>query len=163
VVAGVVVLLLAGADARAQDKKDKGGQGEIPKAVMGALKARFPKAAIDKWTKAKEGDDIVYDIEFKQDGRRFEADITEKGTLLNYETEIPAKDLPQAVRKAVDAKYPKATLKVVMESRAVSGKNEKLDGYEITLVTAGGQDVEVTIAPDGKITEDSGSKKAEKK
>ena len=36
---------------------------KIPKAVMDALLAKFPKAKIDKFPKAKEGDDIVYDIE----------------------------------------------------------------------------------------------------
>src|SRR6476469_6409090 len=39
---------------------------EIPKKVMDALRAKFPKAQIDKWTKEKEGDAVVYDIEFKE-------------------------------------------------------------------------------------------------
>ena len=47
---------------------------------MKALKARFPKAKIDKWTKEKEGDDVVYDIEFKQERRKCEADIKEDGS-----------------------------------------------------------------------------------
>src|SRR5262249_52409809 len=123
------------------------------------LKAKFPKAEIDKWTKEKEGNDVVYDIEFKQEGRKFEADIKEDGTLLNYEKEIAAKDLPEAVRKALDKKYPKAVLKDVMEMTDVKGKVETLHGYEITLRTAENQEVEVTIAPDGKILEDSGDKK----
>ena len=58
---------------------------KIPKAVMDALLAKFPKAKIDKCTKAKESDDIVYDIEFKQEGRKCEADIKQNGTYINYE------------------------------------------------------------------------------
>ncbi|MCI0463991.1 MAG: PepSY-like domain-containing protein [Gemmataceae bacterium] len=158
-------LLLVGSGARAQDKKDKDklDLDKIPKAVMDALKAKFPKAEIRKWTKEKEGDDIVYDIEFSQAGRKYEADIKENGTYINYEKEIAAKDLPKAVRKAVDTRYPKATLKEVMEITAVMGKAEKLEGYEIVLTTSDKREVEVTVAPDGKILEDSGAKKDEKK
>ena len=38
------------------------------------------------------------------------------------------------------------------------GKDE-LEGYEIILKTNEGKDVEITVAPDGKILEDSTSKK----
>ena len=55
-------------------------QDKIPKAVMDALLSKFPKARIDKCTKAKEGNDIVYDIEFKQGDRKCEADMKENGT-----------------------------------------------------------------------------------
>src|SRR5262245_15163751 len=78
---------LAATGARAEDKKDD-KKDEMPKKVMDALKAKFPKAEIDKWTKEKEGDKIVYDIEFKQGKQKFEADIAEDGTILNWEKEI---------------------------------------------------------------------------
>src|SRR5262245_8555766 len=58
---------------------------KIPKAVMDALLSKFPKAKIDKCAKAKEFGTIVYDIEFKQEGRKCEADIKENGTYVNYE------------------------------------------------------------------------------
>ena len=37
----------------------------------------------------------------------------------------------------------------------------KLEGYEILLDTADRKEVEVTVAPDGKIVEDSGEQKKE--
>ena len=154
----VAGFVLTGAAARADDK-------EIPKKVMDALKAKFPKAVIDKWTKEKEGDAVVYDIEFKENGRKCEADIKEDGTYVNYEREIAAKDLPKVVTDAVEKKYPKATMKEIMEIMEVKGKEDKLEGYEINLVTADKKEVEVTVAPDGKILEDSTEekKKEEKK
>jgi hypothetical protein len=154
----VALFVLAGSVVRADDKEK-----DIPKKVMDALKAKFPKAVIDKCTKEKEGDAVVYDIEFKEDGRKCEADIKEDGTIVNYEKEIAAKDLPKAVTETVEKKYPKATLKEVMEITEVKGKEEKLEGYEIVLVTADKKEVEVTIAPDGKVLEDSTEKKEEKK
>ena len=144
----------------AQDKKD-----EIPRKVMDALKARFPKAVIDKWTKEKENDKVVYDIEFKQDGKKFEADIFEDGTIHNWEKEIAIKDLPKVVSDAVYKKYPKSTFKEVMQVTAVKNGKDELEGYEIVLETADKKEVEITVAPDGKVLEDSADekKKEEKK
>ena len=93
-----VLFLFVGTALRA--KEEPVPVDKIPKAVMDALLAKFPKAKIDKCTKAKEGKDIVYDIEFKQEGRKCEADIKEDGTFINYEKAIEVKDLPKAVREA---------------------------------------------------------------
>src|SRR4051812_41414647 len=88
---------------------------KIPKTVTDSLLSKFPKAMIDKCTREKEGDDVVYDIEFKQEGgRKGEADIKESGVFINYEKEFDAKNLPEAVRAAIEKKYPKSTLKEVM-------------------------------------------------
>jgi hypothetical protein len=147
-------LVLAGTTTRADDKKDKLDLDKIPKKVMDALKAKFPKAEIHKWSKEKEGGDVVYDIEFKVDGRKFEADIKEDGTLFEYEKEIEAKDLPKAVKETVEKKYPKSTLKEIMEITHIKEKKETLHGYEIILVTEDKKELEVTVAPDGKILEE---------
>ena len=134
---------------------------KVPKAVMNALKAKFPKAEIDKWTEEKEGDIVIYDIEFKQEGWKFEADIKEDGAIHNWEKAIEIKNLPEAVRKAVEMKYPKSTIKEIMEITAVIDGKDALEGYEIILETADMKEVEVTVAPDGKIVDDSGEKKQE--
>jgi hypothetical protein len=147
--------------ATAQDKKDKLDQ--IPKKVMDTLKTRFPKAEIQKWTKEKEGDIVVYDIEFKQGTQKFEADIKEDGSIHNWEKEIAAKDVPEAVRTAVEKKYPKAAWKEIMQITEVKNNKEMLEGYEIVLETADKKEVEVTVAPDGKILEDSTDEKKDKK
>ena len=157
-------VLLVVPSARAQDKDKK---EEIPKKVMDTLKAKFPKAVITKWTKEKEGDKVVYDIEFKQGEQKFEADIFEDGTIHNWEKEIAAKDLPKAVKETVDKKWPKATIKEVMEITAVKDNKDMLEGYEIVLVGEDKKEFEVTIAPDGKVLEEpkpiEEKKKEEKK
>ena len=136
---------------------------KIPKLVMDGLKAKFPKAKIHKWTREKEGEIVVYDIEFEQVGRKFEADIKEDGTIHNWEKAIEAKDVPEIVMKSVEEKYPKSTLKEIMEITAVSDGKDTLEGYEIILETADMKEIEVMIAPDGKILEDSGENKEEEK
>ena len=154
------LVLFAAAAGAAEQAKDL---DKIPKKVMDALKARFPRAEIHKWTQEKEGDAVVYDIEFKEGDRKCEADIKEDGTYVNFEREVAARDLPKAVTEAVEKKYPKAKMKEIMEITDVKGKDEKLEGYEIVLETADKKEVEVTIGPDGKVLEDSTDPKNEEK
>jgi hypothetical protein len=128
---------------------------KIPTVVMAALKAKFPDAEIHKWTREEEGDITVYDIEFKQKDRKFEADIKEDGSIHNWEKEIAATDLPEAVKTAVEERYVKSTHEEIMEITAVKDGQDVLEGYEIVLKTAEGEEVEVTVAPDGEIVEES--------
>jgi uncharacterized membrane protein YkoI len=147
------------ARANAEGKGDRRNpqQDTIPKLVMDALKARFPAAEIDKWSKEKEDDFVIYDFEFTQRGRKFEADIREDGTIHNWEQEVGANDLPEVVEDAVERRYPGSTPKTIMAITAVTDGEEALEGYEIVIETADGKEVEVTVAPDGKILEDSGA------
>jgi uncharacterized membrane protein YkoI len=147
---GVVALLLFAVGlAGAADEKvplDK-----VPAKVMEAVKARFPGAEITSVEKETEDGKVVYDIELKHKDRKYEMDIQEDGTVLEIEKEIAAKDLPEAVTKALNAKYPNATIKEVMEMTKINGKEEKLYGYEVELVTADEKKLEIEFAPDGKI------------
>ena len=127
---------------------------KIPRVIMDALKAKFPQAEIHKWTKEKEGDIVVYDIEFIQEDRKFEADIKEDGTIHNWEKEITDKDLPETVKTTVETNYPQSIIKEIMEITAVQDGQDALEGYEIVLETADKKDIEVTVAPDGKILEE---------
>jgi uncharacterized membrane protein YkoI len=153
-IAVVAGLLLAPPAAGGKDKNDL-ELDKMPKQVMVALKKKFPEAEIHEWTKEKEGDIVVYDIEFEQDGRKFEADIEENGAIHNWEREIESRDLPEVVRKTVETKYPKAVLEEIMAITAVKDGKDVLEGYEITLETAQKRAVEVTVAPDGKVLEES--------
>ena len=150
-VATVGLLVAPAARAQVRDRPDV---SQIPKAVMDALRARFPQAEIRVWTREEEEGVVLYDIEFTQQGRNFEADIIEDGTIHNWEREIGAEDLPQVVKEAVQSKYPAATIKEIMAITAVEAGNEALEGYEIVLDTADGRAVEITVAPDGTILEE---------
>jgi Putative beta-lactamase-inhibitor-like, PepSY-like len=125
----------------------------IPSNVMAALTAKFPQAKIDKWTREKEDGKEVYDIEFKQADKKFEADIFADGTIHNWEQQIAASDLPQPVVQAVSRQFPKAAMKEIMAVTAVTNGNEHLEGYEIVVQRTHKKDIEMTIAPDGKILE----------
>jgi hypothetical protein len=125
----------------------------IPANVMAALTAKFPQAKLDKWSREKEDGKDVYDIEFRQADRKFEADIFADGTLHNWEQQVALSDLPQPVVQAVSRLFPKAAIKEIMAVTVVTNGSENLEGYEIVVKRSLKKDVEVTIAPDGKVLE----------
>ena len=131
----------------------------IPANVMAALTGKFPQAHVDKWTKEKEDGKPVYDIEFHQGDRKFEADIFADGTIHNWERQIPEADLPQAVIKAVNQKFPHAVLKEIMAVTDVNNGADELTGYEVVIQRARKKDVEMTVAPNGKVLEGPGAER----
>jgi hypothetical protein len=132
------------------------GADKIPSTVMSALTAKFPEAKIAKWSREKEDGKEIYDIEFKQGDRKFEADIFSDGTIHNWQQQIAQSDLPAAVVQAVKKQFPNAALKEIMAVTDVKNGVEQLEGYEIVVQRARRKDVEMTIAPDGKILEGPG-------
>jgi uncharacterized membrane protein YkoI len=148
-VAGLALLaVVAWADDKEKDKKI--ALDKAPKAVQEAIKARFPKGEVTSIEKETEDGKTVYDVELKQDGKKYEMDILADGTVIEIEKEIEAKKLPEAVTKAIEDKYPKATIKEVMEVYKVKDKEEKLTEYEVTLETGDKKTVEVKVSLDGK-------------
>ena len=120
---------------------------KVPAPVMASVNTRFPGANIDSVEKETENGAVVYDIELKQQGRKYEMDIKEDGTVMEIEKEIKAP--PAAVSRAIQSKYPGATIKEVMEKNTVKGKQETPDSYEVTITTADGKSKEVVVALDG--------------
>jgi uncharacterized membrane protein YkoI len=146
----VASLVLLATVVAADNKDKKISLDKAPKAVQDAIKARFPDGEVTSVEKETEDGKVVYDIELKLKGRKYEMDILEDGTVIEIEKEIAAKDLPAAVSKALEAKYPRATIKEVMEVYKVKDKDEKLTEYEVSLETADKELKEVKVSLDGK-------------
>jgi len=136
-----------------------GAEDKIPATVMSALTSKFPQAKVDKWSKEKEDGKEVYDIEFRQADRKFEADIFADGTIHNWERQIAQGDLPAAVVHTLNRTFPKAPVKEIMAVTGVQNGIEALEGYEIVIRRNHKKDVEMTIAPDGRILEGPGKEK----
>ena len=153
-----VCFLAMVASLRADDKAEKIPPDKLPKKIMDTVRARLPGAEVTSAEKEKEDGKVVYDLELKHEGRKYEMDILEDGTLVEIEKEIAAKDVPEKVTKAIKEKYPTAIVKEVMEVNKVTGKEEKPMHYEVTIET-GGKSKEVIVSLDGKLKEE---KKEEK-
>jgi hypothetical protein len=148
---GFVTLgFLAGAFCAEDDKGKKLTEDKLPKAVRESIKERFPGAKLTSIEKETEEGKVVFDIELKHEGRKYEMDIKEDGTIVEIEKEVAAKDLPEAVAKALEAKYPGGKIKEIMEVNKVDGKKETPDHYEIVVETAAKKKLELEVSLDGK-------------
>jgi hypothetical protein len=153
-----VVLVVFATIALADEKAEKVPPDKLPAKVADAIKARFPGCEITSAEKEKEDGKIVYDIELKHKDRKYEMDILEDGTIIEIEKEVALKDLPEAVKKAVEEKYAKSTIKEAMEVNKVEDKKETPIHYEITIETAEKKKMEIIVSLDGKSVKTEGEK-----
>ena len=131
---------------------------KVPKVIMDSILGRFPGAQVTSVEKEKEGAKILFDIELKHRGRKYEMDIEDNGTIMEIEKEIPLKDVPAAVLNAVKAKHPNAAVQEVMEVNKVEGKKETPIHYEITIKEGDKKAQEVIVSLDGKSVKKEGEK-----
>jgi hypothetical protein len=150
-IAGLLGLLAFVAAIRADDEKvplDK-----VPKAVMNAVKLKFPKAKIEEASKEVEGGKTIYEIGIEQDDHDITVSLKEDGTIVEIEKEIAEKDLPAAVTRTVKDKYPQGTFKRVEEVTV----GQKVT-FEVVVVQEGKKPREVVLDRSGKIVEDEEKK-----
>lgn len=143
VVLAVVVQVLA--------DEEKVPLDQLPKAVVATLKARFKGAEMIAASKEKEKDQLRYEVAIKQKGQKIDVTLTPQGSLVEIEKQITAKDLPNAVTRVLEEKYPAAKYQIIEEIFKVEKKVESLAYYEVLLATAGKQTFEVQVAADGRI------------
>jgi uncharacterized membrane protein YkoI len=141
---------LAGDD---EGKATRLKESDVPQKVMDTIKSSFAGAKIDSIERETEDGKVIYDFEMTQDGAKAEADVQDDGTLLETERAIKLADAPAAITQAVKEKFPNGEVKEVMAK--TKGGATAVHEYEV-VVKDGGKSKEVTIAPDGKITQDAG-------
>jgi hypothetical protein len=95
---------------------------EAPKAAVGTIKERFPKAEIRYVDKEPNGN---YEFALKEGSRKFDVGVTAAGKLLNVKEEIAEDKLPKVVKEGLLKKYPGA--KIVEIEKIVKG-----DGKDTT-------------------------------
>jgi uncharacterized membrane protein YkoI len=147
----VGLALLAGLTAARADegKEEKVPLDKLPRAVVDAVKAKFPGAELVSAEKEKEDGKDVYEVAIKFKDHNIEVTLTPEGKILSIEKEITLKDLPRAVAAALEARYPRADIKKVEEI-----DKDGVISYEVLLVTADKKKLEVTFDPKGKVLEE---------
>src|SRR5437868_3396353 len=127
--AALAVVLTATVAFAADEKPEKIPFDKAPKVIQNAVNGRFPGGEVTSLTREKEGDKVVFDIELTWKGRKYEMDVLENGTITEVEKEKKLAEVPAALAKTVDGKYPKAKIQVIMEVNLVKGKTETPDHY----------------------------------
>jgi uncharacterized membrane protein YkoI len=153
-----------GAEGKAEAKEE--AKVELPSAAAEAIKTAFPEAKIEK-VKVEEEDGVtLYEVELEKGDVEMEVEVAPDGTLVEIETEIALKDVPEAALQAIQAADPDAKIEEVqkIEIRAEIKKAEadkpaqlvKLDKprivYEAEL-KKDDKEGEIAVAADGKVIE----------
>lgn len=146
-------LLLLGSGPAARAGEEEVPLKDVPRAVLDAVKARFPGAELKEAAKETEEGRTVYEVSLKHRGKGVDVSARPDGTIVEVETELATKDLPAAVAAAVKAKYPGAVVKRAEEIVAIDGGKETKN-YEVLLTTGGKKSVEVKVSPGGQILEE---------
>ena len=155
--AGVVLCVLAGLTTRADEEKEgKVALDKVPRAVLRAVKDKYKGAELVSASTEKDEGKLIYEIVIKHEGHSIDVSVTPDGKIVSSEKTIAVKDLPKEVSEALDSKYARAKIKRVEEI----AEGEKVS-YEVLLVTADNQTVEVVFDPKGKVVkeEKKGTKK----
>jgi len=150
-VGALALLLVVGSCVLADEQKVP--LRDVPRAVLDAVRAKFPKAELKGATKETgEDDEVTYEISLVNQGKKVTVSVDREGKIEEIETEIAIGDLPKSVTDALAAKYPKATLKRAEEVVEIDhGKEEK--EYEVEVVTPEGKSIEVKVEANGRINE----------
>ena len=142
----ITILLLVPALAGAQEESLSAAS--IPAPIKSAVMARFAGAKIKGGSKETEDGKTFYEVSLDRAGKNIDVTSTPAGELTLIESEISRADLPAAVSKLIDTKYPKATWRRVEEVREFKAKEES-SYYEVLLTDAKKQAWEVQVAADG--------------
>lgn len=134
------------------DQIEKVPLDKLPRAVMDAVKQRFPKAELIRAGKVVEEGKTEYVVKVKDDGARIEVSISPEGKIMRLEKETAVKDLPKVVIDALEERSPRAVLKTAKEIIEVMNGKEVLKSYEVVLFAVNKTRLEAAISPRGRIT-----------
>ncbi len=149
-VAGLLAVLGLAWGTRAQEGEIP--LDRVPKAVMNSAKARFPGAEIKGASEETEdGKPPVYALEMKHHRRDVDATFKADGSVVLVETAVPAKELPKAVRRALEHRYPGASVRGADSVTTGPEVKKKTDYYEFYLMTADRKPALVQVDPKGKV------------
>jgi hypothetical protein len=122
---------------------------QVPKAVLEAVKKKFPETKPESASKGLEGNQPFYDVQIKVKSRNVWVTCDTRGNILSIDREISFQELPKAVAGAVSKKYPKA---------GIRGVNEIVEGseaiYDLAL-TFNGKKLIAIFEANGKFVEES--------
>ena len=134
---------------------------KLPDRVTSALRAKYPKAVIERIDVLEENGVNVYDIEFSVGKSEHETDISEDGTMLEFTNVIPLKDIPAAPLKTIREATPKGSRygrieRIEIDYETRQGQVVRLPATVIRYAAEmlkKGQQAEIIVNSDGSVSE----------
>lgn len=141
---GFAVLAVSAAHA----KEQKVPLDKVPKAVLDAVKAKFPGAKLEEAEKETVDGKTTFEVSLEYKGCQYSVSATDDGKITEIERDIEIQELPKAVIDAIKKKYPDAELEDAEEVTA----NDQTT-YEVA-VESSKEERKLTLDASGKILED---------
>jgi uncharacterized membrane protein YkoI len=151
----VAVLALVGLAGVAWAEEKKIPLNKVPKAVLDAVKAKFPGAKLTGASTETENNKVIYEVAFTYKDHKYEVECTPDGGFVAIDKQLDVKELPKEVAQTLKTKYPKAKYDVIEEVT----KKDKIEYYEVELTTADKKKIEVLIDPAGKVLKEEKKEK----
>ena len=129
--------------------EEKAKPNSIPKVLSEAIQTRFPKADIVSSSKEVEDGKTLYEVTIKSEKHNIDVSLTPQGKIVSFERALLSTDRPKAMMKSLNSKYPHATIKLAEEV----WENDKLTGYEATIITADKKTLDVAFDTKGRLIE----------
>jgi hypothetical protein len=123
---------------------------KVPAPAVKAIKDRFAKATIQSVD--KEGKDR-FEFALKEGDRTFDVGVTAEGKFLHVKEEVPAKDLPAAVKSAVEKKFPGA--EITEAEKVVTGEGDSAKTVYELVVKKGKETQSVAFDSKGRFVGDA--------
>lgn len=124
---------------------------EAPAKVREAIKAKWPKAKVERAATDKVGEATVYGFELTEGTgpapRHWVASFTPDGKLREMREELKTADIPKSILQALQKKYPSVKHPSVERITESEGKSAKVT-YEMKFA------MQVSVDGSGKITEE---------
>jgi len=118
------------------------GQKNVPENIKKEFAEKYPSAQNIKWASEEANE---WEAEFKINGTEMSASYDNKGTWLESETEITAKDLPSTVTNTLAKEF-----EGYKTGEISAIENPRMKGFELAL-KKGGTTIEVVIDNTGKV------------
>jgi len=126
---------------------------KLPKAVVDAVKAKFPKGKLGGASKETMEGEVTYGVELTVDKSKYTVVTNDEGEILEIDKEIPVKDLPKKVSDAVKKKYAKYKLDAADEIITIEEEAKEVKHFGVK-ISMGKKARYVVLSPEGEIETD---------
>jgi hypothetical protein len=127
-------------------------RSDVPNAVLNAVAAKYPKAAMTRFVRETEDGKVVFEVAVESEGHKAELAVTPDGAILEEERQISVKELPEAVRTAL-ASSAYSAAEVLRVEVITETKKPEAPTFEL-LVKQGSAKRELVFDQAGKLTKD---------
>jgi hypothetical protein len=126
---------------------------KLPKLVTKILEAKYTAADLVKAYKEVEQDETFFTVVLKYKKAEYEVTITAEGEIIETAKILTAKELPDAVTKALQQKYRNSKVKEAAEVREPGQTPART--YHVELVTSQNVALEIVLDVQGKILQEN--------